>query len=216
MNYFPTIVVDRFLEDPDYALGLAKSVEYDELSETDYPGVVSKKTLKNIDKNLCDYVIEKVVGYYWDTINPVEYDMQIEFQRIDPKEKGILNKGIIHIDSAFAGGVIYLNNSPSRNSGTSFYEYLDPYEKESEYISFLESIKQYHSGKDVDELEKICKMHYNRFTETMRVQSQYNRLCMYSGDVFHAPTTYGNQPRYTIRFFIDQITSEYQNYPLLR
>ena len=38
-------------------------------------------------ESLIKSIDEIDIRYYWDTINPVEYDMQIEFQRIDPKEK---------------------------------------------------------------------------------------------------------------------------------
>ena len=214
MKFFPTTVVDGFFKDPDPVLELAESVEYDDIAETNYTGVASSNNLKEIDEDLFNIIIERLFGYYWDLINPLDYQMYMEFHRIDSLSKGILNKGVIHSDSSIAGGVIYLNKNPLKNTGTSFYNLVDESYKPSN--DFLESMRRYHSGKDVDELEKKCKMHYNKYEETMRVQNQYNRLCMYSGDVFHAPTSYGNQIRYTLRFFVDELQSEYQNYPLLR
>ena len=141
----------------------------------------------------------------------------MEFQRIQSKDDGILNKGIIHVDSeiAMAAGLIYLNRDAPRDTGTSFYKLKD----ESYRIKqkeLLDPIAKYHAGEHVDGIEKICQDHYDKFEETMRVQNQYNRLLFYSGDEWHTATSYDNQTRYTLRYFISELKSNHQNFPLLR
>ena len=66
MKFFPLTVVDDFFEHPDYVLDLAKSVEYSEEDFTYYPGATSKKNLHEIDRELFQWVMEKIISLYWD------------------------------------------------------------------------------------------------------------------------------------------------------
>ena len=211
MNLFPTIVVDNFFDDPDYVLGLAKSVEYSDPSPTNHPGVVSRKKIQEIDNKLFNIIVQKIFGYFWDLRNPLKYMVDIEFQKIDS-----LGEGVIHVDSAgaLAAGIIYLDKNAPRDTGTSFYRLLDDhYEIKQE---FLDSIAKDHAGDTVDGINQIRRDHHSRFEETMRVQNQYNRLVFYSGDVWHTATSYQNQTRNTLRFFVSEVLSNHQNFPLLR
>tara|TARA_B100000945_G_C20156989_1_gene491309 strand:- start:65 stop:718 length:654 start_codon:yes stop_codon:yes gene_type:complete len=217
MKLFPTLVVDDFLDDPDYVLDLAKNAEYKFPGHTNHPGVASKLKIHEIDNDLFDDIIRKILGYYWDLNYPVKYCIDMEFQRIESKDEGILNKGIIHVDSegAICAGLIYLNKDAPRDTGTSFYKL-----KDDSYIirqkELLDPIAKYHAGEDVDNIEQICQDHYDKFEETMRVQNQYNRLVFYSGDEWHTATSYNSQTRYTLRFFVSELISNQQNYPLSR
>ena len=222
MNLFPTLVVDDFLDDPDYVLNLAENTEYNDPGLTNYPGVASKNKIYGLDQELFDTILQKIFGYYWDLNNPVKYIVDMEFLKIEPKDDGILNKGIIHRDDDknLCAGIIYLNKDPQKDTGTSFFKlkdsnYDDEYYNMDPY-KLLHPIARYHSGQNVDGIEDICQNHYDKFEETMRVQNQYNRLCWYSSNVWHSPTSYGNQTRYTIRWFVHMIDSKHQNFPLLR
>jgi len=211
---FPTLVVDDFLEDPDYVLCLATNAEYNNPGHTNYPGVTSKKKIHELDQELFDIIIQKIFGYYWDLRNPVNYNVEMEFQKIEKN-----GQGIIHLDTthgALAAGVIYLNQDIERDTGTSFYKLLDPDYKIKE--EFLDPVARYHAGEILHghELDSICEKHYNKFEETMRVQNQYNRLVTYDSNVWHTATSYGNQTRYTLRFFINELESKHQDFPLQR
>ena len=217
MNLFPTLVVDDFLDDPDYVYNLAKNAEYNDPGHTNHPGVASKLKIHEIDQKLFDTILQKILGYYWDLNYPVNYMVDMEFQRIQSNDEGILNKGIIHVDSemAMAAGLIYLNHDAPRDTGTSFYKLKDDSYKINQK-ELLDPIAKYHAGEHVDGIEKICQDHYDMFEETMRVQNQYNRLLFYSGDEWHTATSYDNQTRYTLRYFISELKSNHQNFPLLR
>ena len=220
MKLFPTLVVDDFFDDPNYVLDLAKNAEYKTLGHTNHPGVASKLKIHEIDQKLFDTILQKILGYYWDLRYPVNYMVDMEFQKIQSNDDGILNKGIIHVDStppgsAIAAGIIYLNDDAPRDTGTSFYKLKDNSYEIGER-ALLDPIAKYHAGEHVDGIEKICQDHYDKFEETMRVQNQYNRLLFYSGDVWHTATSYDNQTRYTLRFFIGQLQSNHQTYPLSR
>ena len=213
MKLFPTLVVDDFLEDPDYVLCLATNAEYNDPGHTNYPGVASKKKIHELDQELFDTILQKIFGYYWDLNNSVKFRVDMEFQKIE--KNGI---GIIHLDTthgALAAGVIYLNQDIDRDTGTSFYKLTDPDYKIKQH-EFLDPIARYHAGEHVDGLDNICEMHYNMFEETMRVQNQYNRLVTYDSNVWHTATSYGDQTRYTLRFFINELESTHQDFPLRR
>ena len=217
MKLFPTLVVDDFFDDPNYVLDLAKNAEYKTLGHTNHPGVASKLKIHEIDQKLFDTILQKILGYYWDLNHPVNYVVDMEVQRIESKDDGILNKGIIHVDSegALCAGLIYLIKDAPKDTGTSFYKL-----KDDSYIirqkELLDPIAKYHAGEDVDNIEQICQDHYDKFEETMRVQNQYNRLVFYSSDEWHTATSYNSQTRYTLRFFISELISNHQNYPLSR
>ena len=212
MKLFPTLVVDDFLEDPDYVLCLATNAEYSDPGHTNYPGVASKNKIHELDQELFDTILQKIFGYYWDLNNPVKFNVEMEFQKIESN-----GQGIIHLDTTFGAlgaGVIYLNNKPEKDTGTSFYKLLDPdYNIEEQ---FLDPVARSHAGEHVDGLDNICEKHYNMFEETMRVQNQYNRLVSYASDVWHTATSYGDQTRYTLRFFVNELESTHQNFPLMR
>ena len=214
MKLFPTLVVDDFLEDPDYVLCLATNAEYNDPGHTNYPGVASKKKIHELDQELFDIILQNIFGYYWDLNNPVKFRVDMEFQKIEKN-----GQGIIHLDTtygALAAGVIYLNQDIERDTGTSFYKLLDPDYKIKE--EFLDPVARYHAGEILHghELDSICEKHYNKFEETMRVQNQYNRLVTYDSNVWHTATSYGNQTRYTLRFFINELESKHQDFPLQR
>ena len=48
MILFPTLVVDDFLDNPDYVLDLAENTEYHNPSHTNHPGVISKDKLYDL------------------------------------------------------------------------------------------------------------------------------------------------------------------------
>lgn len=212
MKLFPTLVVDDFLDNPDYVLDLAKNTEYNNPSHTNYPGVISKDKIYDLDQELFNTILQKIFGYYWDLKNPVNFNVEMEFQKIESN-----GQGVIHLDTTFGAlcaGVIYLNKNIDRDTGTSFYKLLDPDYKITE--EFLDPVARSHAGEHVDGLDNICEKHYNMFEETMRVQNQYNRLVTYDSNVWHTATSYGDQTRYTLRFFVNQLESKHQNFPLLR
>ncbi len=213
MKLFPTLVVDDFLEDPDYVLCLATNAEYNDPGHTNYPGVASKNKIHELDQELFDAILQKIFGYYWDLNNSVKFRVDMEFQKIEKN-----GQGIIHLDTtygALAAGVIYLNQDIDRDTGTSFYKLTDPDYKIKQH-EFLDPIARYHAGEHVDGLDDICEKHYNMFEETMRVQNQYNRLVTYDSNVWHTATSYGDQTRYTLRFFINELESNHQDFPLRR
>lgn len=221
MKLFPITIVDNFFDYPDEVLELAKSVEYTDPDLTNYPGVVSTKKLHEIDRELFQWSMEKIISLYWDLkFVSINWDVAMDFMKVEPypEKDHILNKGVIHFDSeqVSCAGIVYLNKDPSKDAGTSFYKKKPDRQFYTLTDDYLNSVRQYHAGIEVPEIENIFQEHYDNFEETAKVQSYYNRMCLYSPEIWHAPTTYGETTRYTMRFFISFLNCSEQNYPLIR
>ena len=217
MNFFPITVVDNFFEKPDEVLDMAMHVEYCEPQHRNYPGVISAK-ISELNPRLFQWTMEKIIALYFGQYWQVGWNCHMEFQKITPyhDKDNILNKGSIHFDSEDSqlAGIVYLNKTPSKDAGTSFYKKKDQfYTATSEY---MKPLRDYHAGEEVPNIEEVCTNHFNKFEETARIQAEYNRLCMYSPDICHAPTTYGDQVRYTMRFFVSSFNIPLETFPLTR
>ncbi len=198
----PITKIDDFLKYPDYVRELALNCEYNEPGYNLYPGSVSKNIILNIDKDLNRWITEKIsLLFYGLTIINITCD----FHKILPYKEHdhIRNKGLIHKDiGTNITAVVYLNKDPSINSGTSFYKTI----KNHDYLQsneYLNAICNYHNGKEVSDLDNLLKDHYNKFKQIDCIQNKYNQMSIYPADIWHAPTTYGKVPRYTLRFFIN-------------
>ena len=220
MKYFPLTIVDDFFPDVEYVLDLAKKIEYQNLGSTSFPGKISK----DVDKQLHDWVERKILNIFWDTPILQKYvESQVDFQKIEPSSN--YNYGLIHheVDPKCAV-VVYLNDNPTSDSGTSFYKLKDEYqyydENCSEYIEYIKETTSFHGGIKSSNYEKIVESHQNKFEEIMRVQPKQNRMILYSPEVWHAQTSYGNDTRYTLRCFLHVVSMILNNrevmFPLLR
>lgn len=226
MKNFPLTVVDNFFDDPMPALILAQTTEYNSPTETTYPGVHSKKETHDLHKQMHDWMMFKLLNLFYDPENTnLSWHVQSDFQKITPygnrNQFHILNRGIPHIDSkgTAAAGVIYLNEKPCKDSGTSFYDRKDGNEFYMFPPDFLEASRKHHSGEEVEGFEEMAQKHLDHFDETARVQAKFNRLVFYSAEQWHSQTTYGKKSmgdRLTLRFFINTITCQEQHMPLRR
>ena len=224
MKLFPLTVVDDFYDNPDEVLDIAMNAEYHHREDDHYPGGISQQ-IYLINERLCHWTIEKMMSIYFGQFNFIRWGCVMDFQKIEPhperNTKPLLNKGTIHWDpeDCKLAGVIYLNKEPSRDAGTSFYKPKDQFYCTSDrsfHDEYVKKVQSYHLGKDIPDIEEVLEKHYNEYEETARVQAQYNRLSMYSPYTMHAPTSYGDKIRYTLRCFITRIEAPHETYPLNR
>ena len=220
MKYFPITIIDDFYENPDDILKLAKEVDYQKEGENTFPGRVSYLTVDRINFDLFFYTMKKTLSMYWDGECNENFEVTMQFQKIEPHEDTLLNQGIIHhdyVENEVFSGVIYLNDN-SIDSGTSFYELKDNYKDyntSEEFYKHLEVTKNYHAGRKHHNLKSILRKHRNKYQELMKVQSKKNRMVLYSSGDWHSQTTYGQNTRYTIRYFC-RSNSNGKNFPICR
>lgn len=211
---FPITVYDNFFTNPDVILDLAENMEYQDRGHNFFPGQITKKRVDEVDFSLHTYITSKISELFWDfNHSAVSWNnSSIDFMKNIPgsRSKSHMKYGLIHTDNLGGehpidlAGVIYLTKNPKENTGTSFF---DPIDRENVLRDELLPIKEYNSGKRVSGIKDLVKRHHSNFTESMRVQNKYNRLCAYSPDVWHSPTFFHEeQVRYTLRFFISYKT----------
>tara|TARA_B100002019_G_scaffold205384_1_gene178137 strand:+ start:3288 stop:3890 length:603 start_codon:yes stop_codon:yes gene_type:complete len=198
MNQIYPVIVDNFFNDPNKIHNLSRSCEYKQYGCVNFPGCLSEK-LGDLDEHLLLEFYEKIKE-----LSGLEFSLSkvdVEFQKITPHENEILNRGIIHqdIEDFSIVGVVYLNKTSSSDSGTSFYKNKTNY---STPFSFIEDVALHHWGINIRGLDSKIKKHYQNFEEIQRVESVFNRLCLYTPEMWHGQTSYGSEDRYTLRFFI--------------
>lgn len=224
--YFPTTVIDEFFKEPrmlSSTLDLAKSVEYFRENEN-YPGESSRLRLDELDPELNSWVVERILSQFWDLKSEqISWCLSVDFARTFKlaKKGEIEGFGVPHQDneSWTGAGIVYLNDIPTEDSGTSLFRLKDKnkfFKRASR--EFVESARNFNAGLQVDNYGQLLADHRNKFEETMRVQLRPNRLMFYSPQQWHCQTTYNHEkPRYTMRVFIGAVGAvNTLQYPLLR
>jgi hypothetical protein len=116
-------------------------------------------------------------------------------------------------------GVVYLNEEYNINAGTSLFK-LKPNVKNENHEDFdnWHNLKnEFYRGNTIDlELYKsYLKQNHDMFYETARFNNIYNRMICYNFDEYHrANSFYGEEPRLTLVFFLNNFTAN--NAPLER
>ncbi len=214
-NYYNTIR-DNFFSNPDLIRDYALSLDMESDNSGKWPGVRSKM-LYEINRDLNDFIVAKILSCYYDfTKYAVNWDDSMcQFQLIN-KVDDAMNQGWIHNDgpACDVASVVYLNNNPNPDAGTSLYELIDLTKGEdldNNVLKMSEKIKFYRD-ENVSKIDFINQLteYNNNFQETVRIQNVYNRCITYGG-VYHRANTFNmdnEEPRLTLVTFIKGIRSE--------
>lgn len=211
MIHFPLTVIDDVFQHPEQILELAKTTEYLDKLPNNYPGVVSKKNLQEIDHGIALYVLQSIFAPFYDPRDhQFTCNAQQDFQKITPYKDtdSLYNKGRIHCDhyeGQLATAIIYLNDCD--HGGTTFWEKkkddcLTGATPDQKYISLIKKFNK--DGVVTDELEKKVIEHRNKFREVIRVEAKANRMVILPAEIWHSQTSFGytNETRYTLRTFL--------------
>ena len=211
MIHFPLTVIDNVFEYPEQVLELAKNAEYLDKLPNNYPGVVSKKNLQELDPAIAVYVMQSIFAPFYDPRDhQFTCNAQQDFQKITPYKNtdSLYNKGRIHSDNyegQLATAIIYLNDC--EHGGTTFWEKkkndsLTGATPDQEYITLNKKYNK--DGVVSDKLEEKIIEHRNKFREIMRVEAKANRMVILPAEIWHSQTSFGytNETRYTLRTFL--------------
>ena len=230
---FPIIIIDDFFPDVDYVLDLAKNAEYMP-SDTCAPGEFSKQHINELDPKLAEWICTKIVGLYWDVrFHNVMWRAALDFMRVTPDSDPDCNRGLIHRDNAEPdngfkhndlAGIIYLSKCMSEDTGTSIYKPKEVHTYKLGYMPSKDTAAKVKARNADPETQRpvykeFLDRHNEQFTEVVKIQNSFNRLACYPGNLWHAPTMLGNpgdETRYTLRIFFDNIYDPNLVYPLER
>jgi hypothetical protein len=213
MKFFPTLVIDDFLDNPDKVRQMALEMDY-EPSNGRYPGVRTK-SLHEVNPKLFDYLAQKFLSAFYDFNMPIKWNIIIGFQKIeafsDEKEAPV-NDGWIHPDSGCTlAGVLYLNPNPVPYTGTNICHPKNDELNEDILLKYMDTkISLYRDNIKLKDYDEKIREHNDMFTNTIQVSNLYNRLIAFDASSFHQANSYhflGNEPRLTCNFFVNSITT---------
>jgi hypothetical protein len=197
------LVIDNFLQDPDYVRKIALSYPYFNNQENDstFPG---KRTnlLTQINPNYNKFLFSKFTTLLFN-LEQSSYTVDIKsyFQLInDNFIRGWVHSDDLEVDIA---GVLYLTPEAPKNSGTEFY-----IPKENTKInSYVEIKKSFVMGKTTkEEAFSALKQNNAQYELTDFIANKYNRLILYPAHWLHCAGTYfgstDEDSRLTQVFFI--------------
>lgn len=206
--YYPLLVVDNFLENPDNVREYALSLDYYD-NDGRYPGKRTKN-IHTFNNDLQNYLANKFFNLFYDFLTEVHWDISISFQLISPYNKdknSILNQGWIHQDTdKLYAGVLYLSPTADLISGTSIYRL----KKDIILNKNLNNEKiKFYKNNNVKEYQKALTEWNSSFEETVSIKNIYNRLIIFDSMTWHGvPTLHsGEDPRLTCVFFVNNITA---------
>ena len=214
MYLFPITVIDDFFPDVNKVFELAKTINYKEKAQTNWPGVTSQELLTDSHPDLANFAVSKIVNVFWDLATHTYLaNATVDFQRIQSLAPygHILNKGLIHSDDEYGvklTAIAYLNDCSRSDVGTSFYE-KKSWSNLDLNDEYLNGAKQYHATGVIPEnfIEKVNR-HRSQFKETMRIQNKANRIVIFPSGLFHSQTSYGDETRYTLRVFLKDLKTQ--------
>lgn len=178
----PITIVDQFFQDPSLIVKAAHKLEYYKPSDGAYYGERTAN-LWEVDRVLASYIITQVLQLIVKVTNKeaVKVDSEIRFQRMPASKEGF-DKGWVHDDGGLATALIYLQEDPDINAGTSFFT---PVVDEVDMTASLFKHKFYSMGV-TEGYEKIFNKHQNQFVETIKVSNVFNRCLLFGESQLHA------------------------------
>ena len=217
-DFFPTICIDNFFDDPDTIAKLATFYEYYPSDDGTWPGVRTKE-LSDLCRPVFDKFFAKLFSIYYD-YEEIKWNASLFFQKIKSYEVPEFNIGWVHNDlPTIFGGLVYLTPNNNPLAGTSIFSCLDETKYNSEELDDSQKKLLYLTPDkiNVDEYKKAYNNYHQYFAETALFQNKYNRLISYDGNTYHRANLFDgseDEERLTLVFFVHQITSK--TVPLLR
>ena len=205
---FPITVVDNFCPEPYEFAKYLKNLPFHKNEVGNYPGERTN-ALDEENHALFRDIATKTLALFYES-PPQAWGADMRVQKIMPfaktKEEQFecKNKGWIHIDGEHPlVGILYLDEDPLPNTGTSFYREKKGFAYVTkEAIEFKEA---FYLKKELDmkEHDEAFNSINDQYEETMSVENVFNRLILFRGNQLHGAQTfgYGDKPRHIMNMF---------------
>lgn len=219
-DFFPTVCVDNFFEDPNTIRKLADFFEYKPSEDGKWPGVRTENLHKLSNEFFNQFLSKFFRIFYNYDHEQLNWNASVYFQKTKPYgEDRELNCGWIHCDDdCVVAGLIYLDEDNDSNAGTSIFSCLDVdlYNNSKDKIELKRKL---YLGEDIDidDYKKIYNEFENNFVKTLQFKNVFNRMIAYDGNTYHRADSFNgskNEERLTLVFFVHEIESK--TVPLMR
>ena len=202
----PITIVDDFLDEPHQLIELSKNLEFKTDKDGRWPGSRTEE-IHTIDELLYNNITTKIMALFHPMRDAKETDLDcsMSFQKVPAK----MNHGWVHNDNCFATGILYLNENPLVNSGTSCYT-----SKEGTLIdmSTTETKRKCNKKGFMDESDLQIQEKYNSvFQKDVDIRGKFNRLTLMHGNVHHSANSFAvddDEDRLTLVMFFHRIAGQ--------
>ena len=206
MNFFPTLVVDDFLPDPDAVRNLALSdkIKWHTDPEGRWPGKRSQ-LFHEIDHTLFMSIMRRYFTLFYSDAeidNQVRYTASMTFQKVSTKE----DCSWVHSDyPSTSTFIIYLTPKSNPSSGTALYK-----QKTIMNNSVLNDIKRksFLGEISMEEAESARLENNSYYEKNLHVGDLYNRMFSFDSYQYHGAQELkiqDDQERLTLITFVENI-----------
>lgn len=193
----PIKVIDNFFESADLWRHFALKQQYERDTASTWPGIRTA-AINDLNETLFHSLANKLISHIHAKTSFLH--LKTNFALVDKS----YNLGWIHQDEPFynVAGVIFLNPSPPKNSGISFFTEID---KDNE--NYAKSAYEENNEIPDNRIKflDIKKQQRSLFKRNMYVENMYNRCVMFAPHNYHAAEEYFGtdiqDSRLTITFF---------------
>lgn len=183
------MIIDDFLNDPDYFRDLAKKMDYPDLREkSNFPGRNSLQRLNAID---VDEVVSNLVHTNLEPLTNLSHG---KFRLTLADDVG---RAKVHLDNSQWSGILYLSKGEGFESGTDFFRHketgLDSTLLSDEKIEQLGWNDRETANANINKIVQSDTNNDDKWEHIMRVPMKYNRLLLLRPWLWHtAGPGFGN------------------------
>lgn len=173
-----------------------------------YPGTRSED-ISSINNEISKYIISKIeepiiqlsLGDFIKVKNKFTFNIRYH---LTPE---IHEFGLIHQDNFDFSGVIYLNPTPKKNSGTKICIPKKEIKRENSFYNLFLEANTTHNKEVISSFcKEKFKFNENNFEVDYVIENKYNKCVLYPSKYWHAPDRYFgqtlNDSRFCITFFV--------------
>ena len=205
--FFPTTVVDGFLDNPDALRQFALDQDFYIDDTGRWPGSRTSQ-LSTISPVIFNQVCQKILALLFSAEQTYTYNIQSSFQLVNKN----YNTGWVHKDTSIITAMLYL--TPDSHSGTSLYS-----KKNISYDDRTFVNDKVISYKQESDNIKARNLHNQNYEEIMNVKGIYNRLLIFDSNTYHAAHDFfgssKENSRLTLVSFVTGLIGDYRT-PLQR
>jgi len=179
-NFFPTIVIDNFFNDPVLWRHFALHQKYDRPENVLFPGKRTK-AINEIDSRIFDSfantLIQKVPK-----LHRINY-INATFHSIDAS----YHKGWVHDDDPqqTLTGIIYLNENAPKNTGTTVYK--DRFDEQAKkYLSYIKEDFLFANSEQRQQINILRDEQRSNFEVDIQIENVFNRCVLFDPRVWHS------------------------------
>jgi hypothetical protein len=211
-SIIPTTIVDGFFDDPLSVRRFALEQEYSYAEDGKWPGQRTK-SLDILSPKLFIHTMNRFGGLFF-SANPeanIRWTSTMMFQKISKTDgKG----GWVHMDNCLVSGIIYLNDKPNLNSGTTIYSPKTIGARPLHGEKLIQFNK-----KQIDVEEPWRTESNNQYEESIVVKNKFNRALIFDGVYPHAANDFevnDEDDRLILVFFVHNLAVMGDKYPMIR